>query len=111
MGAAITMVLGKIVGLAAFIGKLAVAAFAAFWLLSTDLGCWLVEQLLTFAVEMISEIDVSEFQQATAAWGSLPGEVLNILGLLKAGWAASIIVTAIGIRLVLQLIPGTRLGS
>ena len=111
MGAAITMVLGKIVGLAAFIGKLAVAAFVAFWLLSTDLGCWFVEQLLSFAVEMISEIDVSEFQQATAAWGSLPAEVLNVLGLLKAGWAASSSVAAIGIRLALQLIPGVRLGS
>lgn len=111
MGAAITMVLGKIVGLAAFIGKLAVAFFVAFWLLSTDLGCWFVEQLLTFAVEMVSEINVSEFQQASTAWGSLPGEVLNILGLLKAGWAASIITAAIGIRLVMQLIPGTRLGS
>ena len=111
MGAAITMLLGKIVGLAAFIGKLAVAAFAAFWLLSTDLGCWLVEQLLSFAVEMISEIDVSEFQQASTAWGSLPVEVLNSLGLVKSGLAVSIIVAAIGVRLVLQLIPGTRLGS
>ena len=111
MGAAITLVLGKIVGLAAFIGKLAVAAFVAFWLLSTDLGCWFVEQLLSFAVEMVSELDVSAFEQAATAWGSLPAEVINILGLLKAGWAAAIITAAIGLRLVLQLIPGTRLGS
>lgn len=111
MGAAITMVLGKIVGFAAFIGKLAVAGFLAFWLLSTDLGCWFVEQLLSFAVEVVAGLDVGDFQQASAAWGSLPGEVINVLGLLKAGWAASIIVAAIGLRLVLQLIPGVRLGS
>lgn len=111
MGAAITMILAKIVGLATFFAKLAVAFFVAFWLLSTDLGCWFVEQLLSFAVEMISDLDVSSFQSAASSWGSLPAEVLNVLGLLKAGWAASIIVSAIGLRLILQLIPGVRLGS
>ena len=44
-------------------------------------------------------------------WSSMPEEIINILGLLGVGPACGIIVAAIAIRLVLQLIPFTRLGS
>lgn len=106
-----TLVLAKIAGLAGFFAKLAVLVFAAFWLLSTDAGCWVVEQVLSFAVELVGSVDASGLQQSLSSWGTLPAEVLNILGLLRVAEAAAIIVSAIGIRLVLQLVPATRLGS
>lgn len=106
-----TLLLAKIAALALWLGKLAALAFAAFWLLSTDLGCWVVEQLFDVAIELVNEIDVSGIEQHLSAWGSLPAEVINILGLLKVGYAAAIITTGIVIRIGLQLIPFTRLGS
>lgn len=106
-----TLLLAKIAALALWLGKLAVAVFAAFWLLSTDLGCWFVEQCFDAAIALVNQVDVSGFQQSIAAWGSLPAEVINILGLLKVGTAAAMIAAAIVIRVSLQLIPFTRLGS
>lgn len=106
-----TLLLAKIAAVVAWFAKLAVACFAAFWLLSTDVGCWVVEQLFDAAIDLVRQVDVSAFSNAISTWGSLPGEVLNVLGLLKVGYATAIIASAIGIRLVLQLIPFTRLGS
>lgn len=106
-----TLVLAKIVAALVWFGKLAVAVFVALWLLSTDLGCWFVEQLFDAAISLLSEIDVSGFNQSLSAWGSIPAEVLNVLGLLGAGEAAGIILAAIGIRLTMQVIPFVRLGS
>lgn len=106
-----TLILAKIVALLVWFGKLAVAAFAAFWLLSTDVGCWVVEQMFDAAISLVNQVDVSGFNQSLSAWGSLPAEVLNVLGLLGAGEASAIILSAIGVRLGLQLIPMTRLGS
>lgn len=41
----------------------------------------------------------------------LPPEVQNVMAIVGVNDASVIIVTAIGIRLVLQIIPFTRLGS
>ena len=62
-------------------------------------------------VKAISAIDLSGIQPHLSAAGGLPGEILNIMSLLGVGTCVSIIAAAIGIRLVLQLIPFTRLGS
>jgi len=106
-----TLLLAKLAAIVLWFGKLAVAVFAAFWLLSTDLGCWFVEQCFDVVIQLVSDIDLTGFNQSIAAWGSLPSEILNILGLLKVGTAAGLIAIAIGIRLGLQIIPFTRLGS
>jgi hypothetical protein len=111
MAAAFSMLFAKLVELASWFGKLYVAVFKAAWHLVTDVVCWSLEGLLEVAVSMASKVDTTGIASSIGAWGSLPSEVMNVLGLLGAGEAVGIIVTAIGIRLVLQLIPFTRLGS
>lgn len=112
MGAFFTAILGKIVGFAAWIGALAVACFAAWWLLGTDLFAWLFEQVLDIAISALNALDV-DFQQFNPGnyIGGLPPELVNMLGLLRVGEAFTIIASAAVIRITLQLIPFTRLGS
>lgn len=87
--------------------KIMKAAFDVLW----DAICWLFDQVLTFAVTLAGTVDVSAFSGAVGAWGSLPSEILNMLGLIGFGYCMGIIFAAIMIRLTLQLIPFTRLGS
>lgn len=47
MGAAISALIAKLVAIVAWFGKLAVAIFAAGWLIMTDLFCWCFEGLLS----------------------------------------------------------------
>lgn len=42
---------------------------------------------------------------------ALPEEVLNVIGLIGLGEALTIIISAIFVRILLQLVPFTRLGS
>lgn len=105
------MLLAKIAALVGWFGRLFVAVFKAAWDMVTDVVCWALEGLLSVAVTLVSSLDLGGITASLSGWGSIPGEVLNVLGLLGAGQAATIIVSAIGIRLVLQLIPFTRLGS
>lgn len=93
-----------------WIGELFKSTFKALWDILKDIFAWLVEQLLDMVVSAISAIDLSGLE-GVDGWGSLPSEVMNVMGLLGVGEASAIIVSAIGIRLVLQLIPFTRLGS
>jgi hypothetical protein len=82
----------------------------AMWDFVKDAFSWFFEQLLSLAVSAFQAIDVSAVSGLTS-YGSIPGEVMNILGLLGLGQAISIISAAIVIRLGLQLIPFVRLGS
>lgn len=111
MAAVFSMLLAKIAQVVEWFGKLFVAVFEAVWHVVTDVVCWALDGILGVAVSMAYAVDVSGFAGSLNAWGALPGEVLNVLGLLGAGEAIAIILSAIGIRLVLQLIPFTRLGS
>ncbi len=111
MAAGFSMLLAKIAALAGWFGKLFVAVFKAAWDMVTDVVCWALDGVLSVAVSMVSSVDTGGIDASLGAWGSIPGEVLNVLGLLGAGEAVAIIVSAIGVRLLLQLIPFTRLGS
>lgn len=111
MGALFTALFAKIAAVIAWFGKLAVAVFEALWDFIRDAACWPFEQLMDVVVSAVQALDLSGFAGFTSAWGELPAELVNILGLLGVGHAAAIIVSAISIRLVLQLIPFTRLGS
>lgn len=104
-------ILAKISALLLWFGELAVAVFQALWDLLRDAFCWPFEQLLEVLAIAVADIDVSSISDKIFVWDGLPAEIINILGLLGVGQASLIIVTAIGIRLVLQLIPFTRLGS
>lgn len=111
MGAFFTALFAKLASILLWIGKLWTAIFLAAWDFIRDGFCWPFEQLLTIVKTAIDAIDVSGVTGHLGAWGSLPAELINILGLLGVGTAITIITSAIGIRLVLQLIPFVRLGS
>lgn len=105
-----TLVLAKISALLGWIGQLFIAVFVALWDVVTDMFSWFFEQILKVVASAVQSIDFNGL--ATYAQNAtLPAEIANILGLLGVGTAITIILTAIGIRLALQLIPFVRLGS
>lgn len=111
MVAGFTMLLAKIAAVIEWVGALFVKIFIALWDFIRDAACWPFEQVMKIAVKAVKAIDLSGIEAYTSQAGTLPGEIVNILGLLGAGTCIAIIVAAIAIRLVLQLIPFTRLGS
>lgn len=112
MGAFFTAILSKIVSLAAWLGALAVAAFAALWLLGTDLGAWVFEQCLDVVISVLNSVSLNlEMFNPAQYIGGLPPEVVNMLGLCRIGESMGIIAAACAIKVMLQLVPFTRLGS
>jgi len=111
MAAGFTLLLAKIVALAVWLGELAVAVFVALWGWIRDAACWPFEQVMKIALKAVGALDLSGLESYASAAGNLPGEILNILQLVGAGTCIGIIVAAITVRLLLQLIPFTRLGS
>jgi hypothetical protein len=111
MGYAFSLVLAKIAGAVGWFGLLFVAVFVAFWDVVKDAFSWLFEQVMAVAVSGLSSFDATGISSYAASAGTLPADILNILGLLHVGAAISIISAAIVIRLGLQLIPFVRLGS
>lgn len=85
--------------------------FTSFWTMITDFFLWVVDQVLTLVVSIVSAFDLTAITSKATAFGEIPSEVLNILGLLHFGECMVVIASAIGIRILLQLIPFTRLGS
>ena len=111
MAAGFSMLLAKIAAALAWIGSLFVAVFVALWDLLRDALTWPFEQLMTLVQTAVAAIDVSGFSAAAINLGTVPAEMFNLLAILGVGTALGMIVAAIGVRLVLQLIPFTRLGS
>ncbi|OFZ92323.1 MAG: hypothetical protein A3F74_15945 [Betaproteobacteria bacterium RIFCSPLOWO2_12_FULL_62_58] len=112
LGVLLTAILAKIAAFAAWFVLLVVAMYAAWWLLGTDLGVWFFEQLLKLVISIMNTIsfDFSAFNPGQYI-SALPADVVNMLGLIRVGEALAIIVAAIVVRVTLQLIPFTRLGS
>lgn len=112
LGSFFSAVLAKFVGLATFIGALMVAAFAAWWLLGTDLAAWVVEQMLDAVIAILGSIEIdTELFNPGSYISALPPEITNMLGIIRIGEALAIISAAIVAKVLLQLIPFTRLGS
>lgn len=88
-----------------------VAIFTAAWDMLNDVFCWLLDGLLGIAVSAANSLDVSQLQGFANSAGDMPGEITNIMQLAGLGIASQIVIAAIGIRLLLQIIPFTRLGS
>lgn len=86
------------------------AIFTAGWDMLSDAFCFVIDKALDIVKAAIDAVDVKDLEPF-ADKINLPPELINIMGLLGAYDAIKIIVIAIGIRLVLQLIPFTRLGS
>ncbi|MBA4710475.1 DUF2523 family protein [Aquitalea aquatica] len=112
LGVFFAQILSKFVSMAAIIIALFVAAFAALWLLGTDLGSWLFGQVLDLAIFIMNTISFDFNAMNVAQYITiLPAETRNMLGVIGAGQAIALIIGAIGVRLLLQVIPFTRLGS
>lgn len=111
MAAGFSMLLAKIAAVISWFSSLFVAVFVALWDLLKDAFSWAFEQVLKVSVSAVGSVDVSSISGYASSVGSLPGDILNVLGLLGVGTAISIITAAIGVRLLLQLIPFVRLGS
>ncbi|NBD21954.1 DUF2523 domain-containing protein [Aquabacterium fontiphilum] len=108
---AIGYVLSKFVALADYIGALVVAAFVAIWHVLTDIVCWAFDQLLSLAVSILSAFDFSALSSQAGAWAGLPASLIEVLQAIGLTTCLGLIVSAITIRVLLQLIPFTRLGS
>ena len=76
----------------------------------SDAVCFVIVKGLDIVKAGMDAVDVSSLS-GFADGVQLPPEIVNVMQLAGVGTAVTIIVTAIGIRLVLQLIPFTRLGS
>lgn len=107
-----TLLLAKIVAALVWIGSLFVAVFAALWLIGQDGFCWIMEQMLLLIQSILNSLpgDFDLFNPAQYING-LPPEIVNMVGLCRVGEALGIILGAILIKLSLQIIPFTRLGS
>lgn len=84
--------------------------FTSIYTMLKDVFLWIFDQILHLVAAVIGDIDLSAINDIPAL-SSIPDEVLNMLGLLGFAQDMVIIAAAIGIRIFLQLIPFTRLGS
>lgn len=83
--------------------------FLAVWDFASDVISYALEQVLGVVVTLVGGISTSGIP--TFSLAGLPDSMVNVLGLLGLGSCLSVIATAIGIRLAMQLIPFVRLGS
>lgn len=86
------------------------AIFTSAFVFLSDAFCFVIDKGLDIVKAAMDAVDVSSLS-GFADGVQLPPEIVNVMQLAGVGTAVTIIVTAIGIRLVLQLIPFTRLGS
>lgn len=108
---AIGYVLGKIVASVKWIGDLFVKVFESLWLILQDVVCWAFESILELVAAILGTFDFSALTAQAGAWAGLPASTLEVLAAIGLSQALGLVITAIGIRLMLQLIPFTRLGS
>ncbi|MDO8417079.1 MAG: DUF2523 family protein [Agitococcus sp.] len=77
-----------------------------------DLFYFIFDALMSLMVALLSGLgSLFSALNFTNALDGMPSEVLNIIGLVGLGQCMAFIVTALIIRITLQLIPFTRLGS
>jgi len=112
---AIGLVLGKIVAFAGWLLLVVAQLFLDGWELVTDLLVWGFDGVMQVVAAIVSEAEelpgFNEVDQATSGFSGLPAEVVNMLGLVGAGYALGIIASALGIRFLLGLIPFIRVGG
>lgn len=77
-----------------------------------DLGCLAFEASMDLSISILNGMG-SLFAGLNIAqyFSSLPTEVLYFANICSIGQCMTMIITSISIRLILQLIPFTRLGS
>jgi len=101
----------RLVDIVSWFSDIFVSIFHSLWDIIKDAVCWILDQFLGLASGVLNLIDVSGLSGFSNSWGSLPSEILTVMGLLGFGPAALIIVSACTIRLILQTVPFVRWGS
>lgn len=81
------------------------------WEIVSDAFVFVIGQLLDLAIGAATAVNLQGLPSVATAWAGLPSGVVEVLSAIGLTQALSIVVAAIGVRLVLQLIPFTRLGS
>lgn len=77
-----------------------------------DVFFFAFDALVGFMVSLMSGLgSLFSALDFTNVFSSMPTEVLNIMGLVGLGHCMGLIVTSLIIRMSLQLVPFTRLGS
>lgn len=104
-------ILAKFVALAAWIVVLSAIVFACFWLLGTDFAKWCFEQLLDLLIYILKGVEIDFKFLDASTYTSIPPELANMISLCGIDKAMGIILAAILVKITLQLIPFTRLGS
>lgn len=111
IGQFFTALLAKFTAVANWVLQLVTAIFTDLWEMARDAFSWLFDQVLDIAIMALGAIDLSGVQGISPGWSGLPGELLNVAGLLGLGQCLALIVSAALVRMALQLIPFVRLGS
>lgn len=111
LSAGLSMLMGKIAAVVSWFGGLFVAVFVGLWWLVTDGFVWIFDQIMSVAVSGVGSVSTGSIPSLGNYWGSLPAELLNVLGLIGFGEAFAILAAALAVRFALQLIPFVRLGS
>ncbi len=105
------MLLAKIASLLSWFGNLFVAVFVALWDILRDAGTWVFDESMQVAVSAVKSVDVGSISSQLSGYGSIPANVMEVMGAIGLGQALAIISAALAVRFTLQLIPFTRLGS
>lgn len=109
----IQKVVDKLDGFIDWIFELVPRFFKSLVIILQDFFLWSLEQVFGLVKTLIDGITGMDEMVGKLAgiWAGVPPEVTLMMQTIGLGTAFTIIVAAIGIRLVLQLIPFTRLGS
>jgi hypothetical protein len=88
------------------------SAVLTLWDMIADSFYWIMDTISSLVSMILNGLGNSyASMDLLPALSFLPPEVSNIMGLIGLGQCMALIVAAIGIRVILQLIPFTRLGS
>lgn len=106
----------KITGFSDWILKIIKGLLEAAWDMAKDAFSWVFEQVLDLVSGIIGALYTESgaddlVGQVASAWAGVPAEVSQVASSLGLGTAMTMIAAAIFIRVLLQLVPFTRLGS
>lgn len=111
MGGLFTALFAKLSAIVGWVIDLFKQVFLDVWEMLTDLPLWVMDQVFGLVVSIVGTLDLSALDAYANTWAALPPEIINAAAYLGIVECGAIILAAIGIRLMLQLIPFTRLGS
>lgn len=114
IGQFFTALLAKFGSALTWIGNLFKGVFVSLWHVVTDVFCWVFEGFLKILQGVLDALPGTQaFSLLNPAQyiNGMSADMVNMIGLVRVGEGLAIILAAIAVKLVLQVIPFTRLGS